>query len=109
MTDFAAITLVRLGGSRSRALYVLDEPTTGLHPADVDKLLVQLNELVDAGHTVVIVEHEMTVVARCDWVIDVGPGAGDEGGSVIACGAPADLCANEASVTGRYLRSAMPR
>ena len=93
---------------RDRALYVLDEPTTGLHPADVDKLLAQLDGLVDAGHTVVIVEHEMTVVARCDWVIDVGPGAGDEGGRVIACGTPTDLCADEASVTGRYLRSVLP-
>ena len=93
---------------RDRALYVLDEPTTGLHPADVDRLMAQLEGLVDAGHTIVIVEHEMTVIARCDWVIDIGPGAGDEGGLVVACGTPADLCADTASVTGRYLRSVIP-
>ena len=93
---------------RDRALYVLDEPTTGLHPADVDRLMAQLGGLVDAGHTIVIVEHEMTVIARCDWVIDIGPGAGDEGGHVVACGTPADLCADAASVTGRYLRSVIP-
>ncbi|NWC78499.1 excinuclease ABC subunit UvrA, partial [Pseudomonas sp. P7759] len=65
--------------ARGATLYVLDEPTTGLHPRDVDRLLSQLNHLVDAGHTVVVVEHEMRVVAQSDWVIDIGPGAGDLG------------------------------
>ena len=68
---------------RGDALYVLDEPTTGLHPADVDKLMVQLQELVDAGNTVIVVEHELRVVAASDWVIDVGPGAGEEGGRTV--------------------------
>ncbi|RQP21730.1 excinuclease ABC subunit UvrA [Albitalea terrae] len=92
---------------RGRTLYVLDEPTTGLHPSDVVKLLAQLNHLVDAGNTVVVVEHEMRVVAACDWVIDVGPGAGDEGGRVVASGTPDEVSRNDASPTARYLRSAL--
>ncbi len=66
--------------SRGDTLYVLDEPTTGLHAVDVDRLVVQLSGLVDAGNTVIVVEHDVSVVARSDWVIDVGPGAGEEGG-----------------------------
>ena len=73
-----ATELQRAG--RGQTLYVLDEPTTGLHPADVEKLLVQLDGLVDGGNTVVAVEHDMHVAAHGDWVIDIGPGAGDEGG-----------------------------
>ena len=82
---------------------VLDEPTTGLHPADVDKLMTQLNGLVDAGNTVVVVEHDMRVVAQCDWVIDMGPGAGHDGGRVVAAGAPASVAAAKRSLTARYL------
>ncbi len=88
---------------RGDTLYVLDEPTTGLHPSDVDKLLVQLNGLVDAGNTVVIVEHEMRVVAACDWVIDIGPGAGADGGRLVACGTPEELARHKLSPTARYL------
>lgn len=62
---------------------MLDEPTTGLHPRDVDRLLEQLNNLVTAGHTVIVVEHEMRVVAQSDWVIDIGPGAGDQGAGLL--------------------------
>ena len=76
---------------RGDTLYVLDEPTTGLHPADVDRLMAQLQGLVDAGNTVVVVEHEMRVVADSDWVIDMGPGAGDEGGRIVAAGPPAEV------------------
>ena len=73
-------------GSRGHALYLLDEPTTGLHPADIELLMRQLHRLVDAGNTVVVVEHDMGVVAGADWVIDLGPGAGDEGGQIVAAG-----------------------
>jgi excinuclease ABC subunit A len=84
-------------------LYILDEPTTGLHPSDVDNLLVQLNKLVDQGNTVIVIEHDMHVVANSDWVIDVGPGAGDEGGEIVICGSPATVAAEPASKTGKYL------
>lgn len=86
------------------SLYVLDEPTTGLHPADVDKLMAQLHGLVDAGNTVVVVEHELRVVADADWVIDVGPGAGEEGGSIVAAGTPEQVSRATTGATGRYLR-----
>jgi excinuclease ABC subunit A len=87
-----------------RTLYVLDEPTTGLHPADVERLQRQLRKLVDAGNTVVMVEHDMQVIAGADWVIDMGPGAGDEGGRVLAAGIPEAIVGVRASRTGPYLR-----
>ncbi|KRP41192.1 excinuclease ABC subunit A [Pseudomonas libanensis] len=89
--------------ARGATLYVLDEPTTGLHPKDVDRLLIQLNQLVDAGHTVVVVEHEMRVVAQSDWVIDIGLGAGDLGGKVVACGTPQKVAKSKNSRTAPYL------
>lgn len=89
--------------ARGATLYVLDEPTTGLHPRDVDRLLLQLNHLVDAGHTVIVVEHEMRVVAQSDWVIDIGPGAGDQGGNVVASGTPQHLAQNQTSRTAPFL------
>ena len=93
------------GPQRGDTLYVLDEPTTGLHPADVEKLLAQLDGLVEAGNTVIVVEHDMRVVAASDWVIDVGPGAGDEGGTVVAAGPPGRIRTARVSRTARYLRS----
>ncbi len=84
-------------------LYVLDEPTTGLHPADVEKLMSQLEGLVNSGNTVIVVEHDMRVVAGSDWVIDMGPGAGDEGGRIVAAGPPAEVAASVESRTARYL------
>lgn len=92
---------------RGASLYVLDEPTTGLHPVDVDRLLVQLNALVEAGHTVIVVEHEMRVVAQSDWVIDMGPGAGDQGGRLVAAGTPQAVAKAHASRTAPYLARAL--
>jgi excinuclease ABC subunit A len=88
---------------RGNSLYILDEPTTGLHPADVERLVAQLDGLVDAGNTVIVVEHDMSVIAKSDWVIDVGPGAGDEGGKIVAVGTPAELAVNAKSRTAPYL------
>jgi excinuclease ABC subunit A len=88
---------------RGGTLYILDEPTTGLHAADVEKLIVQLDSLVDSGSTVIVVEHDMRVVAASDWVIDIGPGAGEEGGRVVASGTPEDLASNRGSRTAPYL------
>lgn len=86
-----------------QTLYVLDEPTTGLHPSDVERLLLQLNRLVDAGNTVILIEHDMEVIAASDWVIDIGPGAGEAGGQVVAEGKPADIIKNKISRTAPYL------
>ncbi|MEU2159878.1 excinuclease ABC subunit UvrA [Streptomyces sp. NPDC019208] len=94
---------------RGHTLYVLDEPTTGLHPADVEVLMRQLHGLVDAGHTVVVVEHDMDVVAEADWVVDLGPGGGDEGGSIVAEGTPAEVARAAGSRTAPYLARALGR
>ena len=90
-------------------LYVLDEPTTGLHPSDVDRLLAQLNGLVDAGNTVIVVEHEMRVAAQSDWVIDVGPGAGAQGGQIVAAGTPQTVARSKLGKTGPFLSECMAR
>lgn len=97
-----ATELQRLG--KGNTLYILDEPTTGLHPSDVEKLVVQLNRLVDAGNTVIVVEHDMHVIAQSDWVIDIGPGAGEEGGHIVAQGTPAEVAKVKESKTAVYLR-----
>lgn len=85
-------------------LYILDEPTTGLHPSDVEKLMVQLKGLVAAGNSVVVVEHDMDVIAASDWVIDMGPGAGNKGGKIVAQGRPEEVAKNKASRTAPYLQ-----
>jgi excinuclease UvrABC ATPase subunit len=84
--------------------YVLDEPTSGLHLADVDQLLELLDQLVDAGNTVVVIEHHQAVMARADWLIDLGPGAGHDGGEVVFTGTPAELVADGKSLTAQHLR-----
>jgi excinuclease ABC subunit A len=87
-----------------RTMYVLDEPTTGLHLADIEKLLDVLQRLVDAGNTVLVIEHNLDVIKQADWVIDLGPEGGNAGGRVIACGTPEELVLVDASYTGRFLK-----
>ncbi|MEU2672704.1 excinuclease ABC subunit UvrA [Streptomyces sp. NPDC007164] len=94
---------------RGHTLYLLDEPTTGLHPADVEVLMRQLHGLVDAGGTVVVVEHDMAVVAGADWVIDLGPGGGGRGGRIVAAGTPEEVSRVPQSRTAPYLRAALRR
>lgn len=93
--------------SRGHTVYLLDEPTTGLHPADVDLLVAELERLVDQGSTVVVVEHDMRVVARADHVIDLGPGAGAAGGRIVAAGSPAEVAAS-GTETGTCLARRAP-
>ncbi|WP_260740584.1 excinuclease ABC subunit UvrA [Tunturiibacter lichenicola] len=92
---------------RGNTLYILDEPTTGLHPSDVERLMKQLNGLVEAGNTVIVIEHDMHVIAESDWVIDIGPGAGDEGGLVVAAGPPDEVAQVSRSRTAPYLAAAL--
>ncbi len=94
---------------RGHALYLLDEPTSGLHPADTALLLRQLHRLVDAGNTVVLVEHDLDAMATADWLIDLGPGGGDAGGRVVATGTPADVARAEGSATAPYLARRLKR
>ena len=96
-----ATELQRAG--RSDTLYILDEPTTGLHPADVTMLMAQLNGLVEAGNSVILVEHNMRVARSSDWIIDIGPGAGDDGGAIVAQGPPASVARSKASRTAPFL------
>jgi excinuclease ABC subunit A len=92
---------------RGGTLYVLDEPTTGLHPADVAKLMTQLDGLVESGNTVIVIEHDMSVAAASDWIVDVGPGAGEDGGRIVAAGPPNEVASSAISRTARYLAEAL--
>ena len=90
--------------SRNRTLYILDEPTTGLHFDDIAKLLTAFRKLLQAGHTLVVIEHNLDVIKTADWVIDLGPEGGDEGGNLVVAGPPEAVAANAESYTGRYLQ-----
>ena len=86
-----------------RAIYILYEPTTGLSFSDIACLLQELHHLVDYGNTVIVIEHQLDVIKNADWVIDLGPGAGDEGGYIVATGTPEEVAQNDNSSTGQYL------
>jgi excinuclease ABC subunit A len=99
--------LARVAGKKGRKLYILDEPTTGLSGEDVSKLLDVLGRLVDAGNTVLVIEHNLDVIRVADWVIDLGPGAGVRGGEVVGMGRPETIASIPESATGRYLAQAL--
>ena len=90
--------------STGRTFYILDEPTTGLHFEDIKMLLGVLNKLVDKGNTVLVIEHNLEVIKTADYIIDLGPEGGDDGGKVIACGTPEEVAKAEGSYTGRFLK-----
>jgi excinuclease ABC subunit A len=94
--------------STGRTIYLLDEPTTGLHFDDVRKLLSLLHQLVDKGNTVIVVEHNLDVIKTADWVLDLGPEGGAGGGALVAVGTPEEIAITEASFTGQYLRRVLP-
>ena len=87
-----------------RTIYLLDEPTTGLHMADVQKLMDVLNRLVDAGNTVIVIEHNLDVIKSADYIVDLGPEGGDKGGTLVCAGTPEEVAAFPGSYTGQYLR-----
>lgn len=85
-------------------MYILDEPTTGLHIEDVHKLIDILQRLVDTGNTIIVIEHNLDLIKTCDHIIDLGPEGGDNGGEVVAIGTPEQICKNERSYTGKFLK-----
>ena len=102
--------LHEVGGHRSDiGVYILDEPTTGLHFHDVAKLLEMLQELVNQGNSVVVIEHNLEVIKTADWVIDFGPEGGDGGGEIVATGTPEDIVKEERSYTGQFLKELLER
>lgn len=107
--ELASIRKTRKNDNKNNTLYILDEPTVGLHTADIDKLLSVLHKLVDKGNSVVIIEHNLDVVADSDWVIDLGPEGGDKGGTIIAQGTPEKISQSKGSLTGRYLAYVLRR
>src|SRR5438094_1535147 len=91
-----------------KTLYILDEPTTGLHFADIEKLLETLQRLVDAGNTMIVIEHNLDVIKQADWIVDLGPEGGEAGGEIVAVGTPEDVAHVDASFTGRFLQHVLP-
>ncbi len=95
--------------TQGRTLYILDEPTTGLHFADIQKLLEVIQKIVDRGNTALVIEHNLDIIKSADWIIDLGPGGGDEGGALVANGTPEDVANNKNSLTGKYLKKVLEK
>jgi excinuclease ABC subunit A len=91
-----------------KTLYILDEPTTGLHFADIEKLLETLQRLVDAGNTMLVIEHNLDVIKQADWLVDLGPEGGEAGGEIVAVGTPEQVALVDESFTGTFLRHVLP-
>ena len=96
-----------MGKAQENALFVFDEPTIGLHPLDVRTLLAVFQRLLDKGATVLVIEHDLDMIANADYVVDMGPGGGDTGGRIVALGTPEEIANNRESVTGKYLREVL--
>jgi excinuclease ABC subunit A len=92
------------GNTKDKALFVFDEPTTGLHFHDIQKLLTSFEALIDKGHSIIVVEHNLDLIKCADWIIDLGPEGGENGGLLLAAGTPEDVVKNKASITGKYLK-----
>lgn len=92
-----------MGKSQSDAVFIFDEPTIGLHPLDVRTLLDVFQRLIDSGATVIVIEHDLDVIRNADYIIDMGPGGGNEGGTVVACGTPQQIKNTPQSITGRFI------
>ena len=92
-----------MGRGQSDSVFVFDEPTIGLHPLDVRTLLQVFQSLIDHGATVIVIEHDLDVIRSADYIVDMGPGGGEQGGRIVACGTPDEIKANRDSVTGKYL------
>jgi excinuclease ABC subunit A len=92
------------GNTKDKALFVFDEPTTGLHFHDIKKLLASFDALIDKGHSILVVEHNLDLIKCADWIIDLGPEGGENGGQLLAIGSPEDVAKNKKSITGRYLK-----
>ena len=95
--------------STGNTIYILDEPTTGLHFADVHKLVEILHRLADGGNTVVVIEHNLDVIKTADYIIDMGPEGGDRGGTVVACGTPEEIAGTPESYTGQYVKKMLKK
>ena len=93
-----------MGRQQEDAVFVFDEPTIGLHPLDVQTLIGIFQRLIDQGATVIVIEHDLDMIANADYIVDMGPGGGESGGQIVAAGTPEDIAANPASITGRYLK-----
>ena len=93
-----------MGVRQDDSIFVFDEPTIGLHPLDTQTLIHVFQQLLDLGATIIIIEHDLDIIANCDYVIDLGPGGGEEGGRIIAQGTPEQVASNPASLTGRFIK-----
>jgi len=95
------------GVTKEKALFVFDEPTTGLHFHDIKKLLASFDALIEKGHSIIVVEHNLDLIKCADWIIDLGPEGGENGGQLLAVGTPEDIVKNKKSITGFYLKEKM--
>ncbi|MBC7642846.1 MAG: excinuclease ABC subunit A, partial [Flavobacterium sp.] len=92
------------GSAKEKALFVFDEPTTGLHFHDIKKLLASFDALIEKGHSIIVIEHNLDMIKCADWVIDLGPEGGENGGQILAFGTPEEVAKNKNSITGKYLK-----